>query len=428
MKLPLRTAIFWIHLAVGLVLGAVILLMSVTGVLLMYERQITEWADRDNRVAPPSPGAQRLPVETLLAGVLAARPEATPASFTLQSDPAAPALVSLGRRSSLYVDPYTGRILGEGSQKVRSFFHAVTDWHRWLGAGDESRDRGKAVTGAANLGFLFLVVSGLYLWVPRKWARTQLRNVTWFRRGLSAKARDFNWHNVFGFWLAIPLFFVVASAVVISYPWAGNLLFRMVGEEPPARSGPPGGPGQGPGGQGPGEARAAGGRREGGGSPERRGREGFDPSALRGLDALWARAEGQVSGWQSLAVRLPDSADAPVTFTISSGHRGRPDLRSQLTLDRASGEAVKWEPFASQSLGRRVRTWTRWIHTGEAGGFLGQTLAGLASAAGAVLVWTGFALAWRRFFPKKHPNQRRRPVTEPEPEPGAASPSGAYEA
>ena len=406
MKLPLRTAIFWIHLAVGLVLGAIILLMSVTGVLLMYERQITEWADRGYRSAPPSPGAQRLPVETLLARVLSARPEATPASITLQSDPTAPALVSLGRRSSLFVDPYTGRILGEGSQKVRSFFHAVTDWHRWLGAHDESRDRARAVTGASNLGFLFLVVSGIYLWVPRKWARTQLRNVTWFRGGLSAKARDFNWHNVFGFWLAIPLFFVVASAVVISYPWAGNLLFRMVGEEPPVRSGPPGGP----------ERRAEGG-------PQGRGEKPEGP-ALAGLDALWARAERQAPDWQSLSVRLAGAVDDPVTFTINRGHRGRPDLRSQLTLDRASGEVVKWEPFASQSLGRRLRSWTRWVHTGEAGGFLGQTLAGIASAAGAVLVWTGFALAWRRFFPKK----QRRPVTAPEPEPDAASPSRAFEA
>jgi uncharacterized iron-regulated membrane protein len=411
MKLPLRTAIFWIHLAVGLVLGAIILLMSVTGVLLMYERQITEWADRGYDSAPPSPGAQRLPVETLLAGVLAARPEATPASFTLQSDPTAPAVVSLGRRSSLYLNPYTGEILGEGSQKARAFFHAVTDWHRWLGAHDENRARARAITGASNLGFLFLVVSGIYLWVPRKWGRTQLRNVTWFRGGLPAKARDFNWHNVFGFWLAIPLFFVVASAVVISYPWASNLLFRMVGEEPPARSGPPGGPG--------------GAERRAEGGPQRRGEKPEGP-ALAGLDPLWARAEQQVPDWQSLSVRLSGEAGDPVTFTINSGHRGRPDLRSQLTLDRASGEVVKWEPFASQSLGRRIRSWTRWIHTGEAGGFIGQTLAGIASAAGAVLVWTGFALAWRRFFPKKHPKKQRRPATEPEPD--AASPSRAFEA
>lgn len=100
---------------------------------------------------------------------------------------------------------------------------------------------------------------------------------------MSAKARDFNWHHVFGFWLAIPLFFVVASAVVISYPWASNLLFRMVGEEPPARSGPPGG-----------SVRSDGRRSEG----------VSKGVTLAGLDSLWARAERQVPGWQSLSVRL----------------------------------------------------------------------------------------------------------------------------
>jgi hypothetical protein len=39
----------------------------------------------------------------------------------------------------------------------------------------------------------------------------------------------------------------------------------------------------------------------------------------------------------------------------------------------------------------------RFAHTGEVAGIVGQTVAGLASAGGALLVWTGLALAWRRF-------------------------------
>ena len=70
---------------------------------------------------------------------------------------------------------------------------------------------------------------------------------------------------------------------------------------------------------------------------------------------------------------------------------------------------MTWEPFASQSLGRRLRSWGRWVHTGEAGGLLGQTLAGLASAGAAVLVWTGCALAWRRLVPRR----RERRTVEP---------------
>ena len=63
------------------------------------------------------------------------------------------------------------------------------------------------------------------------------------RKGVTGKARDFNWHNVIGIWSAVPLFFVVLTAIPMSYTWGNNLIYRMTGTEPPAfgRSGP-GGP------------------------------------------------------------------------------------------------------------------------------------------------------------------------------------------
>ena len=379
MKLSFRTLIFWLHLAAGLTAGSIVLIMSVTGVLLMYEQQIVAWADRDLRPPAPPPGAARLGMERLLAGVIAARPGARPASVTVQADPETPVLVSLGREQSVYVDPFTGRVIGEGSKQVRAVLHGITDWHRWLGVEGEGRDTARAITGACNLAFLFLVVSGFYLWIPRRWTRRQVRNVAWFRGGLPGKARDFNWHNTIGLWMFAPLFVIVLSGVFISYPWAGDLLLRLSGEEVAPRR--PGGP------------------PSGGGEVD-----------LNGLDGLWAQAEQRVPGWQTITLRLPRSAGAPVAFTILSGGRGRPDLRAQLTLDRATGEVESWQPYASQSTGRKVRSWMRWLHTGEAGGFLGQTLAGLASAGAAVLVWTGVALSWRRFFPGvKNRNARTQP-------------------
>jgi uncharacterized iron-regulated membrane protein len=39
----------------------------------------------------------------------------------------------------------------------------------------------------------------------------------------------------------------------------------------------------------------------------------------------------------------------------------------------------------------------RYLHTGEAFGVPGQLIAGLASVGGVLLVYTGYALAWRRF-------------------------------
>jgi uncharacterized iron-regulated membrane protein len=40
-----RRILFWVHLTAGAMAGLVILVMSVTGVLLAYKRQIMRWAD-----------------------------------------------------------------------------------------------------------------------------------------------------------------------------------------------------------------------------------------------------------------------------------------------------------------------------------------------------------------------------------------------
>ncbi|HEX8282680.1 MAG TPA: PepSY-associated TM helix domain-containing protein [Pyrinomonadaceae bacterium] len=371
----LRRVFFWCHLAAGVTAGLVIFIMSVTGVLLAYERQITAWADtRGYEVSRPSPDAARLSVEALLARARESQ-QAAPGAVTLYSDAGKPAAVSFQGGRTLFLNPYTGEVFGEGSQRVRAFFRAVTDWHRWLGAGGESRAVGRAVTGASNLLFLFIVASGFYLWWPRRWTRKSVRAVTWFRGGQGGKARDFNWHNVIGFWSAVPLFVVVLSGVVISYTWASNLVYKAVGEEPPAqaqRGAPPaGGAGQ----QG-----------------------GAAPAPLDGLEALVQKAERQVEGWRSIQMQVPAKPEAPVVFSIDRGNGGQPQLRGQLTLERATGEVVRWEPFSNNTAGRRLRSWFRFAHTGEVYGLAGQTVAGLVSLGGAFLVFTGLSLAWRRFY------------------------------
>ena len=63
----LRKIIFWCHLSTGVTAGLIVLTMSITGVLLTYERQIIAWADTSGySSAPPSPETKRLPIETIL--------------------------------------------------------------------------------------------------------------------------------------------------------------------------------------------------------------------------------------------------------------------------------------------------------------------------------------------------------------------------
>jgi uncharacterized iron-regulated membrane protein len=373
----LRRAVFWLHLALGVTAGLVVLVMSVTGTLLAFERQITAWAEADVRRVAPPPDGVRLPVAEIVRRSQGAMPEAAPSGVTLWSDPGHAAAIAFGREGVVYVNPYTGAVTGQGSRAMRGFFRGVTDWHRWLGTSGDARSVGRGVTGASNLAFLAIVLTGPVLWWPRDWSWRHVRSVVLFQRTASGRARDFNWHNVTGIWMAVPLLVIVASGVVISYRWASDGIYRLAGETPPAP--PAAAPAA------PREARA--GRTAG---PQ------VAPEELAALDPLWARAEGQVAGWKSISARLGGAAAGPAAFTIDRGDGGRPQLRAQLTLDRKTGEVVRFDPYAQQSPARRVRTWLRFAHTGEALGIAGQAVAALASAGGALLVWTGLSLALRR--------------------------------
>lgn len=365
--LAVRRRFFWLHFAAGVVAGVVILIMSVTGALLAYQRQITAWADAMPAVAEPG-GRPRVPLQQILDGARIG--EVIEASaVVVRSDPRAPVMVAAGREAPVFLDPYTGQMLGRGSSRVRAFFQSVTEWHRWLAAKGDTREMGKTVTGAANLAFLFILLSGLYLWWSRRLNRWALLATVVPNLRLSGKARELNWHHAVGFWSAIPLLVIVPCGMAISYPWAGDLVYRVFGEAPPRRA-------------------------------ERTPREGRPSGAanLSGLDAVVSRAGQQVAGWNTITLRLPLPPEGPVTLTIDQGEGVRPDRRAQLTLDRTTTAVVSWEPHAALSAGRRVRSWMRWAHTGEAFGLVGQTVAGLASAGAAVLGWTGLALAWRRLL------------------------------
>jgi len=371
----LRKIIFWCHLPLGVIGGLIILVMSVTGVLLTYERQITAWADSQNsRVSPPAQPST-VSIDTVISNARQGQSTA-PTAITRRSDPTTAIEVGFGREAPVFVNPYTGAVVGNGSRRVRSFFHTTTDIHRWLGASGDNRALARAVTGACNLAFLALVVTGFYLWWPKTLNWRAVKRIIWFKTELRGQARDFNWHNTIGFWAAIPLFIVIISAAPISYTWASNLVYRMVGENPP----PPRAPAANP--------QSAGG--------QNKSADSASPEASMNLDRAWETATAQIGDWRSISMRNPAPNEKRVAFTIDKSEGGQPQNRAQLTIDRQSGAVVSWEPFATFSRGRQIRSLLRFAHTGEVIGIAGQTIAGIASLAGAFLVWTGMMLAWRR--------------------------------
>jgi len=208
-----------------------------------------------------------------------------------------------------------------------------------------------------------------------------LRGLMLFQsRYVNGKVRDFNWHHVFSFWMLIPLFLIALSGVVISYPWASNLVYKVYGEEAPRRGGAQG-PG-GPGGPGPSDRPAA----------------AAGPQVS--VEQMFTIASGEVPGWKRISIpAAAPGGNVDITIELPSGELRPP--RRTLTLDVADGRVVNLTPpsdASSVSPGQRARTWLRFVHTGEQYGLIGQTLAAIASLAACFLAYTGLALAWRRLI------------------------------
>lgn len=380
MRPTFHRLIFWGHLIAGLTTGVVILSMAVTGLIISYETQLLDWAHRDLHV---SPGPAHLNVEALLAKVREARPGLNPSGITWKSQPFAPVTLTIGRENVLFANPYTGEFLGEGHRSWRDFFHAATEWHRFLTGTGLPKETGKAITGAGCLIFSLLLLSGIYLWWPRHWRWSSVRAVILLNPQLRGRARNWNWHNVFGFWSALPLLCIIITGLVMSYGWVNNLLFTLTGSEPPPpRERPAAGAGRG--------VRKTGGPRDAGPANQ--------PASLAGLEPLLAQARQQIPEWTTLSLRMPQKPGAPFPLMVDRGGRGQVQLRTMLNLDVEHGKVLPSpDDLQQQNLGRRLRMYARFLHTGELFGFIGQTVAALTTISTILLVWTGFALAWRRF-------------------------------
>ena len=365
--MSIRSVFFWAHLSAGVAAGIIILLMSVTGVLLTYERQMIASAEADLIGNVPGP---RLPLDELAAKAAEFRPGI---ELEISSDETAPIRLYEGRTKHL-MNPLTGAVYPTVKTSTETFMDDMTRWHRWLAMTGDDRATGKAITGISNLIFIFLALSGAYLWLPpvMRWSATKTRLL--FRRSYaSGHARDYNWHHVFAVWMLIPIIVMATTATVFSYRWAHELVYAAYGETPPQR----------------GRGRSA--------------QETASPAAATTDEAVSLQARFETitavyPGWQSISLDATAPIANPTVFEVDMGNGAQYHKRYEATVLPDGSITNQTRPFDSRTPASQARITIRFLHTGEVLGVFGQTLAGLGSLAGIFLVWTGFALSYRRLI------------------------------
>lgn len=358
MKIP--RFVFWFHLALGVTAGGFILIMTVTGAMLAFRPQLIAWAEKKDSAVTVPAQAKHLGLNDLADSVHKAQPDFALTSVLVKSDPAAAVVFNLGRGKMVYVNPYTGTLNGQASG-LRAFMEKVEVWHRWFGMQGNLRPVGENVKKIAAGIFLLLLISGGVLWLKAKVWR--------FNPSASGHVRDWNWHNVLGFWTSPLLLALIVTGLVMAFSEGAPTQLRG------------------------GQSRMQGQER----NPQR-AREAVSVDLQMAAD----KAAAKVTGWVSMNIRLPQRPQAPLMISVEE--KGRGPFRSQMTMDPDTGEIRQWETFSDMKPDKKIRAWSRFLHTGEALGLWGQCLAFAGALAGTALAWTGLAMALRRFkaWRKKH--------------------------
>jgi uncharacterized iron-regulated membrane protein len=201
------------HFYAGLFVIPFMVMLSLTGIIYLFKPQLDRLMYRDLMYVAPQ--SRETLASEQLAAALRAYPNAKIISFRPSSKPERSAEVNLvtesGRDLTVYVNPYTARALGE-MDAMNNFQAIAVRLHGELLIGQV----GDWLVELAACWGLVLLVSGLYLWFPRKGSRVW---GVWLPRLNRKNGRVFwrDLHAVSGVYGALVIGFMILTGL----PWAG---------------------------------------------------------------------------------------------------------------------------------------------------------------------------------------------------------------
>ncbi|REG52311.1 putative iron-regulated membrane protein [Paraburkholderia sp. BL6669N2] len=209
-----RTLWRW-HFYAGLFVMPFLVVLAITGTLYCFQPQIEPLLYPGRLIVAPQ-ALPRLPEDVLLARARSALP-ATAVALTavVASAPERSAefvfRLADGDKQSVYVNPYTGAVLGTLSVE-RRFMQVDRMLHRKLLLGKP----GELLMELAACWTLVMIGTGVALWWPRE--KTTARAALLPRFALKGRALWKNVHAVMGIWLALG----ALAFVLTGLPWTGS--------------------------------------------------------------------------------------------------------------------------------------------------------------------------------------------------------------
>ncbi|WP_409416251.1 PepSY-associated TM helix domain-containing protein [Flavobacterium sp. PS2] len=417
-----RTAA-WLHLWLGLGSGIIVVIVSLTGCMYVFEHEIKDFIE-DWRFVTPQEKAYLLPSqlisiadkemkgkkatsvtfgekdEAAIVGYFVAKKEkkednkgkeeeaqkekkqAKAGNLASNEKPKDKEPKRKKRRSgttfNVYMNPYTGQVLNVKafSREDPDFFRFMLNGHRalWL-----PYDIGRPIVGVAILIFVVILITGIVLWWPTKWIKSIRDKSFKIKWAASFKRVNYDMHNVLGFYSMFFLLFISLTGLVWSFGWFSKSLYWVTS----------------------------------GGKPLVENRESpksdttnvkaFHVATVDKVMLKLAKESPQAAG---ILISMPEKPSDPIgAFVYKKSHTFYNMDRYSFDQQSLKDITIK-TPFSGKyedaSVPDKIRRMNYDIHVGAVLGLTGKILAFFASLISASLPITGFLIWWgKQKFSKK---------------------------
>jgi len=372
----------WLHLWLGLATGIVIVIVSLTGSVLVFEDELFDFFHRD--LVEIKQTGRAKPISELMAIVQQNLGKAKPitdiringdghsyvfsaSKINKREDITLSYFSQFKYRDDVYVNPYNGKVLGVIDVRYE-FFNVTEQLHRQLLL---VKPVGGVVIGCCVLIFLLMLITGFILWLPKN--LKQFKKSISIKWGAKWKRVNYDLHNSLGFYV-LPIAIVIAvTGLTWSFKWWEKGIYQILGSKKPVvlvRKAPP---------------------------------VSTADTTENHLDQMLTALQHKLEGnYQVIGLNIPGKGEQTMMAFVYLKNRtdGWRNL-SYYYFDARTGKLFDQLEHVKKPLGLKWRNSNKDIHTGRIYGLTTQLLALLASLFCASLPITGFLIWWGKRKKKK---------------------------
>lgn len=367
-----------LHLWLGLGAGIIVFIISITGCIYAFEKEISDNIYKKIKYLPHTPESPVLPLNVLYAQAKKALdsekeiyhiiafkdPKRTWECFVYApgDDNALSFFGTVKYYESLFINPYTGAVTGAINHKY-SFFTIIKYIHWSLLLNTRY---GQPIIGTGTLIFVVLLGTGLIMWWPKHFKKSTFKKSFTLKFSGKWKRINYDLHNVLGFYALLIALLLALTGLV----WAFTFIEKSV-----QRIGKP--------------------------DTEQQAPKPFlsDTTLIRDTNALqtaFTTAQNIMPDWQRMHLRKPAKQNAipPILIRIYDDSETYYNAANAY-FDACNGRYLGKNVFKEQHLGEKILRLNYDIHTGAVLGLPGKIIAFLISLICASLPITGF-LIWKK--------------------------------